>query len=290
MEDKMKKLLFIFMFIAFSIHSEKSFSWDSTAAKFFPLAVGNSWSYLYRLYNGPNGCAFPTQTYNYIITITKDSIINGHKYYRFSDGKMLRIDSATMNVYKFLSVGNECKTDSLLAKLNNMVQGCELWGPISDTNAVTFAGQNRRTRNQQGIGYSKRLMYGIGLYYDGGCELNYGYNHNLNGCIINGVQYGQMLGITQTTSEVPNEFSLLQNYPNPFNPTTKLKFQMPKLGLAKLVVYDLLGKEIQLLVNQQLSPGTYEVDFDGSNLPSGVYYYKLESGTYTETKKMILIK
>jgi hypothetical protein len=71
---------------------------------------------------------------------------------------------------------------------------------------------------------------------------------------------------------------------------TKLKFQMPKSGLAELKVFDVLGKEVQVLVNQQLSPGTYEVDFDGSELPSGVYYYRLEAGNFSQTKKMVLIK
>ncbi len=97
-------------------------------------------------------------------------------------------------------------------------------------------------------------------------------------------------GINNLGGEIPNEFSLSQNYPNPFNPTTKLKFQMPKSGLAKLVVYDMIGKEIQTIVNQELSPGTYEVDFDGSRLSSGVYYYKIQAGDFSETKKMVLIK
>jgi hypothetical protein len=65
---------------------------------------------------------------------------------------------------------------------------------------------------------------------------------------------------------------------------------MPKSGFTVLTVFDALGKEIQVLVNQQLAPGTYEVDFDGGNLPSGVYYYKLESESFSQTKKMVLIK
>jgi photosystem II stability/assembly factor-like uncharacterized protein len=106
---------------------------------------------------------------------------------------------------------------------------------------------------------------------------------------------GGFIGINQISTEIPKEYSLSQNYPNPFNPMTKLKFQMPNSGLAILKVYDLLGKEVQELVNQQLSPGTYEVDFDGSNLTSGVYYYRLDvsalfGGSFTETRKMVLIK
>jgi hypothetical protein len=89
---------------------------------------------------------------------------------------------------------------------------------------------------------------------------------------------------------IPSSFELYQNYPNPFNPMTKLKFQMPKSGIAVLTVYDALGKVVQVLVNQELSAGTYEVDFDGSNLTSGVYYYRLNTGDYYTAKKMILLR
>jgi hypothetical protein len=81
---------------------------------------------------------------------------------------------------------------------------------------------------------------------------------------------------------VPKYFSLSQNYPNPFNPTTKIKFDTPPQPSPKgreqwvrLLIYDILGREITTLVNQQLKPGTYEVEWDGSNFPSGVYFYKL---------------
>ena len=90
--------------------------------------------------------------------------------------------------------------------------------------------------------------------------------------------------------EIPGKYSLSQNYPNPFNPVTKIKFQMPKQGFAVLKIYDALGREIQTLINQSLSPGTYEVDWDGNNLAGGVYFYKLTSGAFTETRKMILVK
>jgi photosystem II stability/assembly factor-like uncharacterized protein len=98
------------------------------------------------------------------------------------------------------------------------------------------------------------------------------------------------IGIQQISSEVPKGFTLSQNYPNPFNPNTKIKFQITKLSAAKLVVFDALGREIETLVDEQLRPGTYEVDYDGSRLSSGVYYYKLITGGFVDTKKMILVK
>jgi photosystem II stability/assembly factor-like uncharacterized protein len=98
------------------------------------------------------------------------------------------------------------------------------------------------------------------------------------------------IGIKNIGNEIPNLFSLSQNYPNPFNPNSKIKFQISKSSDVKLLVFDVLGREVAALVNQPLQPGTYEVEFDGTDYPSGVYYYRLISELYTETKKMILIK
>ena len=100
------------------------------------------------------------------------------------------------------------------------------------------------------------------------------------------------VGIEPISNEVPAQFQLYQNYPNPFNPTTKIRFALPKnsVGQTFLSVYDILGREVQTLVNEQLKPGSYEVEWNASNYPSGVYYYKLVTSEYFETKKMILIK
>jgi 5-hydroxyisourate hydrolase-like protein (transthyretin family) len=99
-------------------------------------------------------------------------------------------------------------------------------------------------------------------------------------------------------NEIPKEFRLYQNYPNPFNPTTKIKFQIPlSRGVSEgrgvstqLIIYDILGREVAILVNEQMKPGKYEVDFDGSNYPSGVYFYKLTAGDFKAVNKMILLK
>ncbi len=99
-----------------------------------------------------------------------------------------------------------------------------------------------------------------------------------------------VIGIEKISNIVPTGFSLSQNYPNPFNPNSKIKFQIAKPGDTKLIVFDVLGREVSTLVNENLNPGTYEVDFDGSKFSSGVYFYKLTAGSYTETKKMLLVK
>ena len=108
--------------------------------------------------------------------------------------------------------------------------------------------------------------------------------------------------VNQISSEIPKGFSLYQNYPNPFNPKTKIKFQTSKLSDVKLIVYDILGREVATLVNERLKAGTYEVEFDSrqdgsSTLPSGVYFYTLitmlegrQAESFKETRKMILTK
>jgi photosystem II stability/assembly factor-like uncharacterized protein len=109
-----------------------------------------------------------------------------------------------------------------------------------------------------------------------------------------------LIGIAPISNTIPEYFKLFQNYPNPFNPSTKIKFEIPlSRGVdgeagrgvsVKIVIYDILGNEITTLVNEQLVPGTYEVEWNAAGNSSGIYYYRLTAGKYSETKKMILLK
>jgi hypothetical protein len=100
---------------------------------------------------------------------------------------------------------------------------------------------------------------------------------------------GTIVGIINN-NKIPSEYKLFQNYPNPFNPVTKINFSLPVSSNVKLIVYDITGKEVQILVNDFLNSGSYDIKFDGTNLPSGLYFYQLITGNYSVTKKMILIK
>jgi hypothetical protein len=109
--------------------------------------------------------------------------------------------------------------------------------------------------------------------------------------------YGTSFSVTQPVitdlthnTTVPKEFQLYQNYPNPFNPTTSIRFDVPKSSIVKIKVYDLTGKEITELVNQEMTPGVYETTWEASNFASGVYFYKITAGDYTKVLKMVLIK
>ena len=91
-------------------------------------------------------------------------------------------------------------------------------------------------------------------------------------------------------SSPPKEYELAQNFPNPFNPNTSIKFTLPEAGNVKLKVYNLLGQEIRTLVNEYKEAGAYTINFDASDLNSGMYIYKIEAGSFTQTRKMTLIK
>lgn len=95
---------------------------------------------------------------------------------------------------------------------------------------------------------------------------------------------------TKNTTHKPSTFRLYQNYPNPFNPRTKIKYQIPELSNIKLTVYDVLGREVRTLVNEEKPAGSYEAEFNGKDLPSGVYFYRIETGKYSDTKKFVLLK
>ncbi|MDE3059063.1 MAG: T9SS type A sorting domain-containing protein [Bacteroidota bacterium] len=100
----------------------------------------------------------------------------------------------------------------------------------------------------------------------------------------------------QTTSvgnpgaEIPESYALFQNYPNPFNPTTEIRYQIAEVSRVTLKIYNLLGQEVATLVSEKKSPGTYEVSFDGSSLPSGLYFYRLDAGNFSGVKKMLMLK
>ncbi len=101
---------------------------------------------------------------------------------------------------------------------------------------------------------------------------------------------GDLIEVKNISTKVPGRFNLYQNYPNPFNPSTSIKFDVPYTGSIKMVVYDILGRQVEILVNETLRSGTYEVSFSSVNLASGVYFYELTTDNFRDIKKMILIK
>ena len=110
------------------------------------------------------------------------------------------------------------------------------------------------------------------------------------GTIIKTVTGGITNVKNESTNDNPSVLALYQNYPNPFNPTTTISYQIPELSSVSLKVYDVLGKEITTLVNEEKPIGRYEITFNVAELPSGIYFYQLRAGSFVEIKKMILLK
>jgi hypothetical protein len=100
----------------------------------------------------------------------------------------------------------------------------------------------------------------------------------------------KVLTSVDNESEIPDEFNLSQNYPNPFNPKTVIKYKLKKTSKVKLNVYNILGKEVAELVDEVKAPGSHQVSFDASNFASGIYFYRINAGSFNQVRKMMLVK
>lgn len=203
-------------------------------------------------------------------TITGDTLKFDHAYCTYTGGEIDRLEILTSS-----DGGNVYSTFVLLDGGNS--------GPL-----VTAPGQNSAFIPNSSQWASKKFAMPVGTNKVSFKAISaYGNNLYLDKiCISNGTT-----GITNLNLfTVPDNFSLSQNYPNPFNPATKINFSLPKQGFVSLKIYDALGREVMTLVNEQKQAGSYAVDFNGSNLSSGVYFFRMESGEFKDIKKMMLIK
>ena len=337
----MKKLYTILLPVVLLLISQKSFSQDTSIIRYLPLQVGNQWVYIERSGYPCTPCVIQTK-----YSITGTGQINGKTYFKISISsiyndtfwvshcphtvtrlygtKLIRIDSLTGNVYTSENCGSgyPFPLDSLNAKKGDSVSVCfdnpGIKYYCSDTGYINLFVSQWKSKSftiaHAAGGEVGTYVMGIGYYGYSWAESAWWWEELLQGCVINGVVYGDtttLVGVNPVSGEVPATFSLSQNYPNPFNPSTKIKFNIaPPLRTngaplplsggdvpavagsvgVKLTIYDALGRDVATLVNEQLKPGTYEADWDGTNFPSGVYFYKLMAGDFVTTKKMVLIK
>jgi hypothetical protein len=286
------------------IISENYIEPDSSYAAYFPLNIGNTYIYLNTTTSLP-----PIPPYKSKARITKDTMIAGKKYFYcnnfpFIGTGWVRFDTATGNLLLRSSPGcsiysNDKIIDSLRSKINNQIT-CQ-FGVWYTRRCLDTAMTNIFNMSKKSILFlHDGLMYGnmrfaknFGIiYYCAGEPPPCSSDKNLLGCIINGVVYGDtsMTFVKTIIDPVPNEYRLYQNYPNPFNPATNIKFAIPKNEFVKITAFDMLGKEIETLVNERLAPGTYETNWNASNYPSGIYFYRLQADDFSETKRMTLIK
>ena len=303
----MKKIIFVLLLAALAGNFVKSFSLtlDTNVFKYYPLKVGNRWSW--------QGFAYPIMPpLNMSQKIISTRLINNHLYY-FSrhdqyqyNGTILntsysysRIDSLTGNLYNYDTISHtDCLIDSLNIRKNDSAYSCAgKWYKCDDTANFNVFNLNLKSKTFYWTNYFEggdrhRLALGIGKVRIDQYGAQFQMGHTLKGCLINGVLYGDtsLVGINQISTEIPSEFKLHQNYPNPFNPVTKIQFALPENAFVRITVYDALGKEVETLVDKIHTAGYYEAEWNAADYPSGVYYYKISAGDYSETKKMVLIK
>lgn len=244
--------------------------------------------------------------------IIKDSLNKDGKYYLLINNEdlfsfsakyaseRLSIDTTNHEVHSYY--WREYEREVLWFKLNSNLG--DKWIAINDSPRVvmaevvsifdtTYFGENVKVKL---IGYSEGFCnstiwlaskFGI-IKKEEGFPLWYYWD--LKGAKIDGIVYGTIASTEDYSENTMKNYYISQNYPNPFNPTTVIKYSIPKNGQVEIKVFDILGREVIQLVNEEKPAGNYEVTFDGANLSCGVYLYKITCGSFSKTKKMILIK
>ncbi|MFZ1320432.1 MAG: T9SS type A sorting domain-containing protein [Ignavibacteria bacterium] len=291
----------IVLFIIALFCSIQTLASDTSLARYFPLKTGNAWFYKTEFSPIPFPPVFRKDF------VQGDTIINNKKYFLFNSLysiRLIRIDTTNGNLLQY-SPANGCGSypddiiiDSLASnpgdEINCLFQSIFTRRCVSITNHNVF-GIITEVKEFfhagliiQKIKYAKD--FGV-IYSCSGDPYCSGFTY-LIGCKIDGVVYGDTIlsDVKLISNIVPDEFSLAQNYPNPFNPKTVISYELRVTSFAKLMVYDVLGNEVAELVNEKQNAGTYSVEFDGSGFASGIYFYRLETNEFSDSKRMILIK
>jgi hypothetical protein len=267
----------------------------------FPLHVGDQWQYLVKDYLNP----FDT-TYS-MMSVSKDTTMpNGKKYYeiirnasRF--GGYLRVDSSNYIVYQY-DGWNNCTNDSesVLYNLdlnNDSIIYCppiSFHGAFYGTEQVGLLPYYRmqyRYDFADGVSQITNILAsGFGIAYKNAYAGISAISQNLIAAKINNVTYGQFITSIREEEIIIKKPTLYQNYPNPFNLNTHISFYLQKPDHVVLEVYNTVGQRVAILINENINAGDHSLPFDGSSLGSGVYLYILKTKTYTDVKKMLLLK
>ena len=202
---------------------------------------------------------------------------NGNYVFAGTFGNGVFQSGANGSTWTPVNIGlNNLYIGSLTSSGNSIVVG-------TDTGGVYYSSNNGQSWMQKNEGlisplYFKSLLISNNYIFAG---------------IDNNIwkrPFYEITGIQPPKNTIPDKFSLSQNFPNPFNPSTMISYDIPIDGFVKITVYDFLGREVKTLVNEKQNPGSYQVQFDGSNLASGVYFYKLQAGDFIQTKRMTMLK
>ena len=284
---------------------------------FYPLSIGNYWIYKMEIWDNWPVISYSEDTFTREV-VSKETLSNNKEYFKieeiyhgssYTNYVYERIDSVNGHVYRF---DNECSNpdsekviDDFTSEVGDSLLNqrfTECWDSIltlfSEAGSENIFNENRNFRSFEYyslMSHTYKLAQSLGIY-----NRRWGYDFGstdffLKGCVTDGIVYGDTtLTDIENESELPKEFALSQNYPNPFNPNTSIRYAISNKQLVQLKIYDILGSEVATLVNEEKPAGNYEVEFKSSvgslQLASGIYFYRLKTGSFVETKKMILIK
>jgi hypothetical protein len=288
----------------------KSLPVPQEVLNYYPLAIGNKW-----VFHHSTVTYDPYPNYSYQIDVKEvlgDSIAaNGKHYYKVNDvtiwesDVLERIDTTDGKVYRYYEdptlADDEYVAYDLLSEVGDTISSYRM-----GFNTVMFTTMYAETTFEKwGLTKPKKVFEEYTLHppifsitKDIGLDSIYSYFDfgetyiTLKGCIIDGVVYGDTVtvGVEDEEPPIASEFKLEQNYPNPFNPTTSIQYAISSRQFVTLKVYDILGNKIATLVNEEKPAGEYEIEFNATGLTSGIYFYQLRTGNFTETKKMLMIK
>lgn len=280
---------FTFKTLALFAFSSISFSQGN-----YPLRVGNQWDYGEIDFHTPGQYA-----YLYSVRIIGDTTmpngINyaiektgyGTRFLRQADSRVLLYDSTKENVLYDLSL-QDGDTASIVRSGPYVTLVIVRLGQVQMFGESQKSWTYIRTSNESSDGGSRTtIVDSIGHTYT---FIDGGYTEYLMGALINGRQFGTITRAVAQDNTHPSECSLYQNYPNPFNPSTSIRYALPHRNHVNLSVFNTLGQQVAILVNETQDAGYHDVRFDASGLASGVYFYRLSAGEYVETKRLLIIR
>ena len=274
---------------------------QDSLAQYHPLSKGNIW--IYQAFGPPN------RTWYVHREIVGDSIIGGKRYRIITESNSLdlsvgssfaRFDTST-GCYFTRTISADILEDSTFTFTPNSSFGgsydCKVFKRL-DTGLVL---KTLTTTRQIGEGklvkedeFSWSYSYGIGLIFQTDVSLTTLMPISTMQLVyakIDGKEYGSIpVSVNIRGKRVPETFALSQNYPNPFNPATTISFDLPSRSLVSLTIFNLLGKEVLSVVSGELEAGSYTRQWNAKDVPSGLYFYRLQAGNFIQTKKLILLK
>jgi hypothetical protein len=276
----------------------------TTPGEAFPLAIGNRWYYRHH----DEISTFGVYTLYRTVSITReivDTTADGTRLVRVLDEASLKADTdhwsyngvvlsspdpGSVTTFSFIptvlwdSSNNPmaCRRGVLHLFGNDYVSWTWNWGGTDP-----LGGWSESVAGASGVGI-------FAMVYSGGHSgVYYTYREDLQGMCLGGVVYGDTAVIrtgVEPGPEVPVQVALDQNYPNPFNPSTTIRYALPRRSHVSLAIFNLLGQQVAALVNESQDAGYHHVLFDGNGLASGVYLYRLQSGNYVTSKRLVLIR